>query len=890
MQKILPIINSFLDKRINLRRGERKKIFLLQANIFIIISVLLILKPVFTSMMISYHGIDILPFAYMGIAISAIVVQTIANLNLGKRNLIHRIFTNHFFQITLLTLISIAIYSGFLNAWFSFALYLYISIFALVTVTYFYQYCQMLLTIRDAKRVYAYIGSGAIAGGVFGGYFTSIMVPHVGNAGLVSTAAVLMVFSAFILRILHKSYKEDGENTLVIPQEQSTLKKEITIFNNRHVINVALIIGLGVLASKLVDYQFNYLAQANIPDENQLTSFFGFWFSTINVLGLCIQMFFVSKIIDRMGVSKSMAIMPLLLILGGILVLIFPILAIGVLLKLFEGSLKQSVYKTSTEINFMPLTTNLRNRAKTFIDVVVDSAATGIAGIFIFFVINKAELPFSIIGILTLVILTLWLIVIYQSRKTYKKELTSTVQASHSSYNITERIGSNFKKISLDQYLRDQKVKPRELRNTLHKLTFHDNANLRKAAILRYIKEYGYEAVENIDHCQRDPKIDVRKVVYFALMMISKNEEEVDNIFKYLDNSDFIIAVAALAEAIGNNTKQKRIYQLNRRIDKAYERLTFEPPKKNLIDHFGQVYRAIAVSKYITRYPILVDAITNRTNNALQKEALKAIAYGRSVKLFHVLKIKDIDESNLNTFYKTLAAFPFRLLRRIKDLKEKDAAKLNQYLPSLKFVDDQQHLDFLFTLLDDEHIKTRRLALRIINACQKRFPHLSYNKKGNERRLRREIKRLKDLSAAMAYIQKGRSGNHQKPNHSLSGKLETAILEQINKTILSIFIYMSLLIDEDELSMIYHALKSTRKNAALDLLDGILHYKYRKLLLPIMDLVINERYTETNIKEIKHSVMNRRRMKRLLRNLKNKNLNKLYQHFLVEQKTILEPV
>jgi AAA family ATP:ADP antiporter len=874
--RYLPLINDFLDRKVNLRRGERKKVFLLQANIFIIISVLLVLKPVFTSMMLSFHGVDIMPSAYIGIAISAIIVQSVTTSFIHKKRLIHLIFVNHGIQIGALFLIALAIYFGFLNKWLSLVLYIYISIFALVTVTYFYQYCQSLLTIRDAKRIYAFIGSGAIAGGVFGGYFTSIFVPYIGNAGLVLSCVVLMCISAFILHTLNDNYQQDEENTLFIPETPVKTKQQFSIFNNPHVRNIALIIGFGVLVSKLVDYQFNFIAYKSIEGEDALTSFFGFWFSTINVLGLILQMFVVSKVIDRFGVSKSIAIMPIFLLLGGLLILFFPILVFGVLVKLFEGSLKQSIYKTATEINIMPLANSLRNRAKTFVDVVVDSIATGLAGVIIFFLINKANLPFYFVGLMSIMSLSMWIFFIYKSTRTYKTELAKMVRGDHLSLMERERVGSVVKKIAIEEYLIKHRDQNHSTKSILLDLTRHENLNMRRAAILKYVNNYGSSALVDLNHVTTDPSILVRKALYFGLLMNAKTEDQVDELFRDLKTENFIVATAALAEAIGNNTIQKEMYHLYQRIDDAYNKLTFETPNEQVDKYFGQIYKAIAISKYIDRYGIIIGAIKNNADDDLQREALKAIGYGKAQRFLKRLDISDIAEVNLRVYFKTLAVFPYKLLDRLRVYNLNNSRKLFLDLPALEYVGRQKHVDFLFELLDHQSLKVRGRALKIINICRKKYPHLFFAKKANLRRLNQEILQLRKIAAAITYIKQFENDEMNQIVNETSSLLVSHLQRQANRTMLSIFLYIGLVTDKSEIEMIYQAIKSTRRDAALDLLDGILEYDIRKKLIPILELVVNKRYTQQDLNQINERSMNKEDLFDLMKQLKDDRLLRIF--------------
>ena len=54
-----------------------------------------------------------------------------------------------------------------------------------------------------------------------------------------------------------------------------------------------------------------------------------------------------------------------------------------------DGSLKQSINKAAIELLIMPISPEIKNQTKTFIDVFVDSLATGIIGLALIFSLSS---------------------------------------------------------------------------------------------------------------------------------------------------------------------------------------------------------------------------------------------------------------------------------------------------------------------------------------------------------------------------------------------------------------------------------------------------------------------------------------------------------------------
>lgn len=829
-----------------------------------------------------------MPLAYILIAVSAVLVHAVVSRLSANKSLISIIKANHLVNILTLIGVGTAMYSEAMESWMSIVLYVYISLFALVTITYFYQYCQSLLTIRDAKRIYAYIGSGAIAGGVFGGYFTSLLVQVVGNAGLVIISAALLALSGAIMLELNKQYAEDSSQGERNISTREGTAGNISALKNNHVLNIAMIIGLGVIVSKLVDYQFNFVAISSITEEDELTSFFGFWFSTINVVGLLLQLFVVSKIIDRFGVTRSISILPMFLFIGGVAFLIFPILAIAIAMKFIEGSLKQSVYKTATEINIMPLAPALRNRAKTLVDVVIDSIATGLAGLLIYGFVNQLQWSIQFIIGLTIALVLMWIFFATRSKKSYTNQLSLMVKGDAQPMVESESLNPQSKKIYIDEIIYNSTTRGSNPKSILLDLINSDDMVIRKAAILRFAKDYRNEAYTTLIECVNDPSLQVRKAVYFSLLMIAKSPLDVDKIYEGVNDQQYTLITAALAESIENNEKQKRLYCLYKRIDESYERINLLPYDEDTLKYIGQIYRAITKSRYKKKYPLIRAAVKNSLDPQLQKEALRAIGNGHPPKLFDNLMYNDINEENRKTFYKALAQYPKLILLKISVLSSKNSRKLLNYLPALQHIDNQSHINFLFKLLDSKNLKVRRVVLKTINICKRRYPHLEYKKRNNYKRLMREIAAMRELSGAKCIILQHLDTSDDIADKKLLNRIDRGINRQLNASVLHVFIYLALITQRDDINVIYNAIKSKKQDLALDFLDGILNYRLRKQLLPTLELVTQKSFDSKSLSNIGIKVKVISKAIKYLGRFPDEKMKKALSAYIISWVTVLE--
>jgi AAA family ATP:ADP antiporter len=301
----------------------------------------------------------------------------------------------------------------------------------------FWVISNIVFNIREAKRLFGFIGAGAIIGGIIGGYLASIIANYLGTDSVIFVAASLLllclpiIVSIWKIRInrLNKYIKKKRKKE---ENESISSNSFLVILKSKHLINISAVVGVSVLVAKLVDYQFSYFSHIAYPNPDELASFFGFWYSSFNIVALLIQLFLTNKLLTSFNLSKNMLILPLTLLLASVLFLIFPELWVVILLKGIDTSFKQSINKASFELSILPISYETKKQAKPFIDVVVDSIATGLSGLLLLFIIKKLNVSPTYISLLTIVFIFIWFYLILRIKKSYfntfKENITATTK------------------------------------------------------------------------------------------------------------------------------------------------------------------------------------------------------------------------------------------------------------------------------------------------------------------------------------------------------------------------------------------------------------------------------------------------------------------------------
>ena len=101
----------------------------------------------------------------------------------------------------------------------------------------------------------------------------------------------------------------------------------------------------------------------------------------LNLTEFIFQFFLTGLIVGRFGVGGTMQVMPIAVGLSSLGTVFMPTLATASIARLTEAATRYSLNRTGIELLYMPLSVDLRNRVKAFIDIFVDRFARGIGGI-----------------------------------------------------------------------------------------------------------------------------------------------------------------------------------------------------------------------------------------------------------------------------------------------------------------------------------------------------------------------------------------------------------------------------------------------------------------------------------------------------------------------------
>jgi AAA family ATP:ADP antiporter len=227
-------------------------------------------------------------------------------------------------------------------------------------------------TVSQGRRLFGPIASGGVVGGTVGAGTAALVLRVLPVTALLPLAALLFLVTAVLLT-LERSERADANAaspTEVAPVAEK--RTPIAVFlENPFLVRIAGLVALSTAAVLTIDYLFKSTA-ARLIAPAALGGFFARYYAAMNGLSLLVQVLIAGRIIRRIGVIGAVAVMPLLLLGGGVSALLGGgVLFVVLGLKSIDGGLRYSLNRVATELLYLPLTPYARDRGKGFVEGVL---------------------------------------------------------------------------------------------------------------------------------------------------------------------------------------------------------------------------------------------------------------------------------------------------------------------------------------------------------------------------------------------------------------------------------------------------------------------------------------------------------------------------------------
>ena len=854
---------EWLKSWLKLRDGEGRRLFPLLLLMFLTLTNLLLLKSMANSIFLTQLGADRLPQAYIYVAFVA-GISTLLFTSLSRRYALTSLIqiTQAITAILALGLILILRHSEPVG-WQTYLLYVWSNLYGVVTVSQVYLLAGELFGLREAKRFFVWVGIAAISGGIFGGYLTGLLATLFSKTTVIFTTIGIAVACILLCQVL-RYYSHRPERIA----KKQTLNERWTNFwypfhylkHSKYLHLVAGMVGLAVLIAKLIEFEYSSFALEQYPDVEDLAAFFGFWLSTISLFSLLIQLLVTEPIIRRFGVSSSLQALPMGLTVAMLLFLLFPALWAIILARAVDGSLKQSLQKSSFELLLLPLPTDEKKFSKTFVDIFVDSLATGLSGVLLIVFLRQAEWSAQVVTVVILILLLVWLFINSRLSRAYldifrrKLEITDPDAPLSTLEYYTDKSAAALAGILQDGQVNEIRralrrinhIKPQEkLTEPLIWLLDHPHSAIRAEALLCLANYQVLEIMEKVkwmlDH---DPSVVVRAEALFYLISLQPRKAATELTYLLEDDNQTLANIALLTlvgEISGNDLLWDRL-QIRHRLSSLIELIHIMPAGNHRQELIYLASKAIQDGRIEKYYGQLIewleDAQYDVRRSIIQAfEDIKAPIFLPA--LWQQFSLKQLPPHRIMaaiTSYKESDLLPF-LEERMKQSDDPNRTYIPKILVNLP---TPRVVQFLLKWLNTSEQQLRDLVLQALSTIQLQRPGLSIDPQKVQDMLFQETRLFKRMYGIL-HIQLEHfpedSSDLRQARESLLQLLEKRLDDNISR----IFQLLNLRYATSDYLQIYTNLRSTdqaRRDNALEFLENLLDPSLKQMILSVAEEVV----------------------------------------------------
>jgi AAA family ATP:ADP antiporter len=392
------------------------------------------IKPLQASLYLSKVKFDWkLPLIYAGLALLAVPIAAL-----------HRRLTSRYAHLSIASgtvgffTLSLAIFAFALSQprgfWTCSLFVVWSGIFSLLLPTLGWVMAYDLFTVREAKRLFALLGTGGILGGICGSYCTALVGRHLLWL-LIQVMLMLVLLQGLMLLIYRANRSRNGRGrhtSVADPASETGQPRKIReLLASHHARCLAGVVLAVALATTVIDLNYQWYAshvyQGTLQD---LTRLFGFVSGTMGLLAAVLQIFASRRILQRFGLPVALLVPPLSLGAGSLLVAfrpqqLWPVVGV----RMLDGTLRPSFHLTGMEMSYVILAD--RRTAlpiKSFVDLAVSRCGDAL-GAFLFLMLSGVlAYQARLVAGIQVLLVALWGYLALQLGKDYVRHLRSAVR------------------------------------------------------------------------------------------------------------------------------------------------------------------------------------------------------------------------------------------------------------------------------------------------------------------------------------------------------------------------------------------------------------------------------------------------------------------------------
>lgn len=254
------------------------------------------------------------------------------------------------------------------------AFYVWVSVFSLFHISVFWSFMSELFSKEQAGRLFGIIAAGASVGGLLGPSIPAFFSNSLGIDTLMLIASLMLLMTIPLIFYL-QSLKVEADG----PQARFSVMPNSAIggnpfagfkmfFSNPYLLSIGLFIFLYTGISSFVYFELKNLLSELTRSER--TAIWAQMDLAVNVLSISTGLFVTGRLVNKLGMPATIALVPAVICVGLLALAISPLLGVVIALQIVRRAGNYAVTRPAREMLFTRVDRETRFKAKPVIDIV----------------------------------------------------------------------------------------------------------------------------------------------------------------------------------------------------------------------------------------------------------------------------------------------------------------------------------------------------------------------------------------------------------------------------------------------------------------------------------------------------------------------------------------
>ena len=340
-------------------------------------------SPGIEAMFYARFGVDFLPYMYIALGLSTIVISLLVTTLLARTS--HEVVYVYMpLALAIFLVVSRVVVARDLQ-WFYPPLWLGMNIMWMLKLLTMWGLAGIVCNTQQAKRLFPLFGAGGIIGLSIGGLITQPLVGLIGSENLlivwaVALIVVFMMSQRLIAGHAHPSDRKPNRDTRegildnVIQGAQHVRKTPLYRW-------MAIAAAIFAILYFLIVFPFAQGAADQFPNEDNLAGFLGLFAGVSTGIALTLSLLAANRIYARFGFMLALLIYPVIYLLGFTTLSIVPIFPVMVGFRFMLLLWAEGVFNGANQAIYNVAPGGIRAQMRIFIQGVMNPVGVSVAGV-----------------------------------------------------------------------------------------------------------------------------------------------------------------------------------------------------------------------------------------------------------------------------------------------------------------------------------------------------------------------------------------------------------------------------------------------------------------------------------------------------------------------------